>query len=286
MTLSTVQPVYRFAPSPNGYLHLGHAYSALLNFERAQKNGGRFLLRIEDIDLGRSRPEFEQAIYDDLAWLGITWEEPVLRQSEHLAFYAEAIETLDKGGLLYPCFCTRSERMQSSSLLKDPDGAPLYSGQCRHLDPRLRAEKLNANLPHVKRIDMERALKDLSPALTFEEFGLDLNARMIAAQPERWGDAVLARKDVPTSYHVSVVLDDARQGVTDVLRGADLLASTDLHRLLQALFDLPTPRYHHHDLIVDSDGDKLAKSKGSKALRNLRAEGVTPAAIRAHLGFS
>ena len=286
MTLSTVQPVYRFAPSPNGYLHLGHAYSALLNFERAQKNGGRFLLRIEDIDLGRSRPEFEQAIYDDLAWLGITWEEPVLRQSEHLAFYAEAIETLDKGGLLYPCFCTRSERMQSSSLLKDPDGAPLYSGQCRHLDPRLRAEKLNANLPHVKRIDMERALKDLSPALTFEEFGLDLNARMIAAQPERWGDAVLARKDVPTSYHVSVVLDDARQGVTDVLRGADLLASTDLHRLLQALFDLPTPRYHHHDLIVDSDGDKLAKSKGSKALRDLRAEGVTPAAIRAHLGFS
>ena len=286
MTLSTVQPVYRFAPSPNGYLHLGHAYSALLNFERAQKNGGRFLLRIEDIDLGRSRPEFEQAIYDDLAWLGITWEEPVLRQSEHLAFYAEAIETLDKGGLLYPCFCTRSERVQSGSALKDPDGAPLYSGQCRHLDPRLRAEKLNANLPHVKRIDMERALKDLSPALTFEEFGLDLNARMIAAQPERWGDAVLARKDVPTSYHVSVVLDDARQGVTDVLRGADLLASTDLHRLLQALFDLPTPRYHHHDLIVDSDGDKLAKSKGSKALRDLRAEGVTPAAIRAHLGFS
>ena len=286
MTLSTVQPVYRFAPSPNGYLHLGHAYSALLNFERAQKTGGRFLLRIEDIDLGRSRPEFEHAIYDDLAWLGITWDEPVLRQSEHLAFYAEAIETLDKGGLLYPCFCTRSERVQSGSALKDPDGAPLYSGQCRHLDPRLRAEKLNANLPHVKRIDMERALKDLSSALTFEEFGLDLNARIIAAQPERWGDAVLARKDVPTSYHVSVVLDDARQGVTDVIRGADLLASTDLHRLLQALFDLPAPRYHHHDLIVDSDGDKLAKSKGSKALRDLRAEGVTPAAIRAHLGFS
>ena len=286
MTLSTVQPVYRFAPSPNGYLHLGHAYSALLNFERAQKTGGRFLLRIEDIDLGRSRPEFEHAIYDDLAWLGITWDEPVLRQSEHLAFYAEAIETLDKGGLLYPCFCTRSERVQSGSALKDPDGAPLYSGQCRHLDPRIRAEKLNANLPHVKRIDMERALKDLSSALTFEEFGLDLNARIIAAQPERWGDAVLARKDVPTSYHVSVVLDDARQGVTDVIRGADLLASTDLHRLLQALFDLPAPRYHHHDLIVDSDGDKLAKSKGSKALRDLRAEGVTPAAIRAHLGFS
>ncbi|MEN9754541.1 MAG: hypothetical protein RLZ07_923 [Pseudomonadota bacterium] len=286
MTLSTVQPVYRFAPSPNGYLHLGHAYSALLNFERAQKTGGRFLLRIEDIDLGRSRPEFEHAIYDDLAWLGITWDEPVLRQSEHLAFYAEAIETLDKGGLLYPCFCTRSERVQSGSALKDPDGAPLYSGQCRHLDPRLRAEKLNANLPHVKRIDMERALKDLSSALTFEEFGLDLNARIIAAQPERWGDAVLARKDVPTSYHFSVVLDDARQGVTDVIRGADLLASTDLHRLLQALFDLPAPRYHHHDLIVDSDGDKLAKSKGSKALRDLRAEGVTPAAIRAHLGFS
>lgn len=286
MTLSTVQPVYRFAPSPNGYLHLGHAYSALLNFERAQKTGGRFLLRIEDIDLGRSRPEFEHAIYDDLAWLGITWDEPVLRQSEHLAFYAEAIETLDKGGLLYPCFCTRSERVQSGSALKDPDGAPLYSGQCRHLDPRLRAEKLNANLPHVKRIDMERALKDLSSALTFEEFGLDLNARIIAAQPERWGDAVLARKDVPTSYHVSVVLDDARQGVTDVIRGGDLLASTDLHRLLQALFDLPAPRYHHHDLIVDSDGDKLAKSKGSKALRDLRAEGVTPAAIRAHLGFS
>jgi glutamyl-Q tRNA(Asp) synthetase len=286
MTLSTVQPVYRFAPSPNGYLHLGHAYSALLNFERAQKTGGRFLLRIEDIDPGRSRPEFEQAIYEDLAWLGITWEEPVLRQSEHLAFYAEAIKTIDQRGLLYPCFCTRSERMLSGSALKDPDGAPLYSGQCRHLDPRLRAEKLNANLPHVKRIDMEHALKDLSSALIFEEFGSEMNARMIIAQPERWGDAVFARKDVSTSYHVSVVLDDARQGVTDVIRGSDLLASTNLHRLLQALFDLPAPRYHHHDLIVDSDGDKLAKSRGSKTLRDLRAEGVTPTEIRARLGFS
>jgi glutamyl-Q tRNA(Asp) synthetase len=286
MTLATVQPVYRFAPSPNGYLHLGHAYSALLNFERAQKTDGRFLLRIEDIDPSRSRPEFEQAIYEDLAWLGITWEEPVLRQSEHLTFYAEAIGTLHQRGLLYPCFCTRSERMKSGLALTDPDGAPLYSGQCRHLDPSLRAEKLNANLPHVKRIDMEHALRDLSSALTFEEFGLDMNARKIAAQPERWGDAVLARRDVPTSYHVSVVLDDARQGVTDVIRGADLLASTALHRLLQALFDLPTPRYHHHDLILDPDGDKLAKSKGSKALRDLRADGVTPAAIRARLGFS
>jgi glutamyl-Q tRNA(Asp) synthetase len=280
------QPVYRFAPSPNGYLHLGHAYSALLNFEHALKTGGRFLLRIEDIDPGRSRPEFEKAIYEDLAWLGITWEEPVLRQSEHLSFYAEAIETLDQRGLLYPCFCTRSERMQSGSALKDPDGAPLYSGQCRHLDPSLRAEKFNAHQPYVKRFDMERVLKDLSSALILEEFGANLNARIITAQPEQWGDAVLARKDVPTSYHVSVVLDDARQGVTDVIRGADLLASTDLHRLLQALFDLPTPRYHHHELILDVDGDKLAKSKGSKALRDLRAEGVTPAAIRARLGFS
>jgi glutamyl-Q tRNA(Asp) synthetase len=286
MTLSTVQPVYRFAPSPNGYLHLGHAYSALLNFERAQKTDGRFLLRIEDIDRGRSRPEFEHAIYEDLAWLGITWEEPVLRQSEHLAFYADAIATLDKRGLLYPCFCTRSERMQSGSALKDPDGAPLYSGQCRHFDSTLREEKLNANMPHVNRLDMERALKDLSSVLTFEEFGADMNARMLLAQPERWGDAMMARKDVPTSYHVSVVLDDARQGITDVIRGADLLASTDLHRLLQALFDLRTPRYHHHDLILDMDGDKLAKSKGSKALRDLRAEGVTPTEIRARLGFS
>lgn len=286
MTLPAVQPVYRFAPSPNGYLHLGHAYSALLNFERAQKTGGRFLLRIEDIDPGRSRPAYEQAIYEDLAWLGITWEEPVLRQSEHLVFYAEAIEMLDQRGLLYPCFCTRSERVQSGLVLKDPDGAPLYSGQCRRLDPSLRAEKLKANLPHVKRIDMERVRKDLSSLPTFEEFGTSINVRVINAQPERWGDAVLARKDVPTSYHVSVVLDDARQGVTDVIRGVDLLASTDLHSLLQALFDLPTPRYHHHDLIVDSDGDKLAKSKGSKALRDLRAEGITPAEIRTRLGFS
>ena len=286
MTHSNVQPVYRFAPSPNGYLHLGHAYSALLNFERAQKTGGRFLLRIEDIDPGRSRPEFEQAIYEDLAWLGINWEEPVLRQSDHLAFYAEAIATLDKRGLLYPCFCSRSERMRSGSALKDPDGAPLYSGQCRQLDARLRAEKLNANLPHVKRIDMARALKDVSSALTFEEFEAAKSTRLIAAQPERWGDAVLMRKDVPTSYHVSVVLDDARQGVTDVVRGVDLLASTDIHCLLQVLFDLPTPRYHHHDLILDIDGDKLAKSKGSRALRDLRAEGVTPAEIRARLGLS
>lgn len=281
-----MQPVYRFAPSPNGYLHLGHAYSALLNFERAQQTGGRFLLRIEDIDLGRSRPHFEQAIYEDLAWLGLEWEEPVLRQSEHFSFYAEAIATLESRGLLYPCFCTRSERNLEVSELKDPDGAPLYSGKCRMLDDASRAEKLNPQIAHVKRIDMKRVRDSLFSTLVFEEFGQESTGRMIAAQPERWGDAVLARKDIPTSYHVSVVLDDARQNVTDIIRGADLLAATDLHLLLQALFDLPKPRYRHHDLILDSDGDKMAKSKGSKSLRDLRAEGVTPAEIRSRLGFS
>ena len=281
-----MQPVYRFAPSPNGYLHLGHAYSALLNFERAKQSGGRFLLRIEDIDLGRSRPHFETAIYDDLAWLGLEWEDPVLRQSEHFAIYAEAIAALETQGFLYPCFCTRAERMRDAHALKDPDGAPLYSGKCRHLDATTRAEKLDAAIPHVKRIDMNHVRENFSSPLFFEEFGTSRHARLITARPERWGDAVIARKDVPTSYHLSVVLDDARQGVSDVVRGVDLLASTDLHRLLQNLLKLPTPRYHHHDLILDSEGEKLAKSKGSKALRDLRAEGVTAAEIRRHLGFS
>ena len=280
-----MQPVYRFAPSPNGYLHLGHAYSALLNFERAKQTGGRFLLRIEDIDQGRSRPHFEDAFYEDLAWLGLEWEQPVLRQSEHFSFYAEAIATLESRGFLYSCFCTRSERNLEDAELKDPDGAPLYSGKCRMLDEVSRAEKLNAQIPHVKRIDMKHVRDHLSSTLLFEEFGEGSKGQMITAQPERWGDAVIARKDVPTSYHVSVVLDDARQGVTDIIRGADLLPATDLHLLLQTLFNLPTPRYHHHELILDSDGDKLAKSKGSKALRDLRAEGVTPAEIRSRLGF-
>lgn len=291
--------VFRFAPSPNGYLHLGHAYSALLNFDLARRCGGRLLLRIEDIDTGRARPEFEAAIYEDLAWLGLDWERPVRRQSEHFVDYARALERLDARGLLYACDCKRSdiERLAAGKQgwPRDPDGSPLYPGTCRS-KPRRAAREVLAKGGVALRLDMRRAstLAGQGPSgqgLAWREFGADSPSTrgsiaddpqetMIAADPAEWGDVVLARKDTPASYHIAVVVDDALQGVTDVVRGKDLFEATSLHRLLQRLLDLPAPNYRHHGLVLDEKGEKLAKSVASTALRALRAEGWTPADVR------
>ena len=276
--------VFRFAPSPNGFLHLGHAYSALLNFELARESGGRFLLRIEDIDLARAKPEYEAAIFEDLAWLGLDWERPVRRQSEHFADYAAALERLDAMGFLYPCVCTRGEiaKAAGENFPRDPDGAPLYPGTCRGA-PRGRSREFLQAGGVALRLDTAKALELLGSeagTLSWREHA----EGEIAAKPDRWGDVVLARKDTPTSYHLAVVVDDALQGVTDVVRGADLKPATGLHRLLQRLLGLPAPTYRHHALLLCAEGEKLAKSRSSKTLRDLRAEGLTAAAIRAAAG--
>ncbi len=275
--------VFRFAPSPNGFLHLGHAYSALLNFELAQDCGGRFLLRIEDIDVGRARPEFEAAIYEDLAWLGLEWERPVRRQSEHFDDYAKALERLDALGLLFACTCTRGDiaRHAPKDGPRDPDGAPLYPGTCRD-KPRLPVRDVLRQGGVAVRLDMDKALALAPPDLAWREFGVG----EVPAHPESWGDVVLARKDTPASYHLAVVVDDALQGVTDVVRGKDLFWATGLHRLLQQLLGLPAPDYRHHELLLDAQGEKLSKSRLSKTLRDLRAEGVTPEQARAMAGFA
>lgn len=290
-------PVLRFAPSPNGFLHLGHAYSALLNASLARRLGGRFLLRIEDIDPTRCRPAFEEAIYEDLAWLGLTWEEPVRRQSQHMDDYGAALAKLREMGLLYPCYASRQEiraavaereRAEGRPWPRDPDGAPLYPGLARQLPAQEIARRLASGEPHALRLDMTAALQRVGAAgreLSFVAFDPDGSERRVVANPARWGDVVLARKEVPTSYHLSVVVDDALQGVTHVVRGQDLAAATDVHRLLQALLDLPVPRYHHHPLIADETGLKLAKSRGSPALRDLRAAGIGADEIRRRLGF-
>jgi len=277
---ATERRVFRFAPSPNGFLHLGHAYSALLNFELARQSGGRFLLRIEDIDLARARPEYEAAIYEDLAWLGLDWERPVRRQSEHFADYAAALERLDALGLLYPCACTRGEiaKAAGENPPRDPEGAPLYPGTCRG-KPRGHLREILSVGGVALRLDMAKALElpgAEAAALSWREHG----EGEVAARPERWGDVVLARKDTPASYHLAVVVDDALQGVTDVVRGADLKLATGLHRLLQRLLGLPAPSYRHHDLLLCGEGEKLAKSKASPCLRDLRAQGVSAAAVR------
>ncbi|MFE1598039.1 tRNA glutamyl-Q(34) synthetase GluQRS [Methylobacterium sp. ID0610] len=277
-------PVFRFAPSPNGRLHLGHAYSALLNADFADRMQGRLLLRIEDIDTTRCRPALMAAMRDDLAWLGLAFPEPVRRQSAHFADYAAALDALRERGLVYPCFCTR-KAIAAASRARDPDGAPLYPGTCRDLSPAEAAVRIAAGEPHAWRLAMDRARAACPGPLTVESFDAAGAFTTRLAEPERWGDAVLARKDVPTSYHLAVVHDDAAQGVTHVVRGRDLDAATDLHRLLQALLGLPAPRYHHHALLLDEGGDKLAKSRGSEPLAALRARGVTAADLRARLGF-
>jgi glutamyl-Q tRNA(Asp) synthetase len=282
-------PILRFAPSPNGRLHLGHAYSALLNADLAQRMGGLCRLRIEDIDPVRSRPELVAAIVADLAWLGLTYPEPVRHQSRHLDSYRATLQGLIDRGFAYPCFCSRGQiRARAAAIADnphDPDGAPLYSGTCRGLDPGIRAERLARGEPHTWRVDMAAALNCADDSLGYEAFdGAEM--RWIAADPGRWGDAVIARRDVPTSYHLAVVHDDAEEGITLVVRGRDLEAATDLHVLLQRLLGLPTPRYHHHALILDPAGEKLAKSRGSQSLADLRAAGVIPEQIRARLGFA
>lgn len=283
------QPVFRFAPSPNGYLHLGHAYSALLNFDMARKSGGRFLLRMEDIDIERCKPEYEQAIYEDLAWLGISWEEPVRRQSENFGDYELALDRLADRRLIFPCFCSRNDIKSAISTVQnwplDPDGSPLYPGTCKHLSDQEKARK-SAGRYAAYRIDMAQALSEVGMFLGWREFGGGEVPQDVNAEPSVWGDAVVARRDIPTSYHIAVVVDDALQGVTDIVRGRDLFAATSIHRLLQALLDLPAPNYHHHKLFRDDEGKKLSKSQQSVSIRDFRAEGVSPAAIREHLGFA
>jgi glutamyl-Q tRNA(Asp) synthetase len=285
--------VFRFAPSPNGYLHLGHAYSALLNFDLAGQTGGRFLLRIEDIDATRCKPEFESAIYQDLVWLGIAWEAPVRRQSEHLAHYRAALENLSAQGLLYPSFESRAEiarlvaqREANGPWPRDPDGAPHYPGSARLLSPDERAQLLESDAPCALRLDMAAACARAG-GLGWIELGEgpDEETGPVAARPQAWGDVILARKETPTSYHLSVVTDDALQGVTEVVRGQDLFWSTSLHRLLQRLLGLPQPAYRHHRLLRDDAGQKLAKSTASTGLRELRAEGAKPADIRRLIGL-
>ncbi len=290
MTESASQPVFRFAPSPNGYLHIGHAWSALYNQRLARESGGRFLLRIEDIDAGRCRREYDDAIREDLAWLGVTWEEPVRRQSEHFDDYARALRTLRDRGVAYPCFCSRAEVARAAAAVpdapRDPDGAPLYPGTCRGLDRSEIERRLASGREPALRLDLAAALALIGRGLSWREFGEDAAGRVVAAEPGLWGDAVIGRRDTPASYHIAVVVDDALQGVTDVARGRDLFHATGLHRLLQELLGLPAPRYRHHALLLDEAGAKLSKSARSKSLRALRAEGAGAAEVRARLGFS
>ena len=275
--------VTRFAPSPNGFLHLGHAFSALTAFDAARAADGRFLLRIEDVDVARARPELEAAIYEDLAWLGIEWETPARRQSEHLGDYAGALDRLDARGLLYPCFCTRNEIENALTAPHGPEGA-IYPGTCRTASADARAAQRASGRPFARRLDLAHALAAAGP-LDFIESGhrIAVDAARLAAEI---GDAVLARKDVPASYHVAVVHDDALQGVTHVIRGDDLAFATPLHRLLQRLLDLPTPEYRHHRLVTDATGKRFAKRDGAATLQALRTTGVTPEEIRARIGLA
>ncbi len=339
-------PVFRFAPSPNGDLHLGHALSALLNFDMARAVGGRLLLRIEDIDRARCRPEFETAIYEDLAWLGLSWERPVRRQSENLAAYRSALDKLKAQGLLFAGFESRSEiarlvaeHERNAAWPRDPDGAPLYPGQAKSLPADERDRRVAAGEPFALRLDMAKAIANIDlPAaasitsplvgeagaqsapgggsgnelritrlpgpppqggrerkpvtedraqLTWTEtgFGPSGETGTISALPQAWGDVVLARKEMMTSYHLAVVVDDALQGVTHVVRGQDLFWSTSVHCLLQALLGLAAPVYHHHRLVLDEDGRKLSKSTRATALRALREAGAAPGDIRRMLGL-
>jgi len=274
----------RFAPSPTGRLHLGHAFAALFAAQAARAAGGRFLLRLEDIDQARCRPAFADAILEDLAWLGLDWDGPVRRQSEHFADYRTALDLLAARALLYPCFCTRKdikdEIARAGHAPHGPDGA-LYPGICRGLARPEAARRLAAGEPYALRLDMARALDAVGAPLEFT----DREAGRVIADPAQFGDVVLARKDVPTSYHLAVTVDDALQHVTLVTRGRDLLAATHVHRLLQALLALPVPDYHHHRLLIDATGLRLAKRADAASLATLRAAGADPAALRAQLGF-
>ena len=274
----------RFAPSPTGYLHRGHAFSALTAYEKARELGARFVLRIEDIDFTRCRPEFEAAIYDDLAWLGLRWEQRVLRQSEHIADYLVALERLRTAGLVYRCFATRREIAEA--MLSAPHGAPEgYRGTALPAD--VEAARLAAGDPFAWRLDLAAALTAGGP-LSFVEAGEGPEGQRgeIVVDAARAGDIVLARKDVGVAYHLAVVVDDARQDITEVVRGEDLFEATHVQRLLQARLGLPAPQYRHHRLLLGADGRRLAKRDGAETLQALRERGVSAAQLRAELGFS
>ncbi|WP_421693025.1 tRNA glutamyl-Q(34) synthetase GluQRS [Aestuariivirga sp.] len=259
------RPIFRFAPSPNGHLHLGHAFSALLNARMAAEVAGRFLVRIEDTDETRSRQELVTAIFEDLTWLGLQWEQPVRIQSEHFPEYQSNLHRLWNMGAVYPCFCSRKEALGKALPIQDPDGQPHYGGTCRLLSPAEVNGRILRGDTHGWRIDMERAGDDAAAI---------------------WGDTMIAKRHVGSSYHIAVVTDDALQGITHVVRGMDIEPSTALHKLLQRLLGLPTPHYHHHELIRDAAGNKLSKSLASTSLRELRQKGTTAGDIRERLGFS
>ena len=288
-------PVFRFAPSPNGELHLGHALSAILNSEWAARAGGRFLLRIEDIDLERCTPEYEQGIYDDLAWLGIDWEKPARRQSQHFAEYKTVLDLLIREELVYPSFMSRSEirafiseaETPKKPWPRDPDGVPLYPGADREMSARERRRRVASGTPYAWRLDVAAALARVSQPLSWTEFTEEFGTttHTIDARPAQWGDVVLARRDVPTSYHLSVVIDDAAQDVSHVVRGRDLFAATSIQRLLQELLGYPAPAYFHHQLVEGPDGRKLSKSENDTGLQRLRESGAAPADIRRLVGL-
>jgi glutamyl-Q tRNA(Asp) synthetase len=275
MTLTT-----RFAPSPTGFLHLGHAFAALTAWRRAREAGGRFLLRLEDIDPGRCRPDFAEAVQPDLVWLGIDWDGPIRVQSAHLAEYRAMLKGLAARGLLYPCFCTRKDIAAATSAPQGADG-PVYPGTCRLLSPADRAAWIASGAQFALRLDVARAMEAVAGPLHFEEEGRG----SIACDPARFGDVVLGRKDTPASYHLCVAHDDALQGVTLVTRGEDLLPATHLHRLLQALMGWPAPRYAHHQLLTDATGRRLAKRDSATTLRDMRARGVKPAEVKRMMGM-
>ncbi|TXL70825.1 tRNA glutamyl-Q(34) synthetase GluQRS [Vineibacter terrae] len=275
--------ITRFAPSPTGYLHLGHAFSALTAWHRARDAGGRFLLRIEDIDIRRCKPEFEAAILDDLAWLGLDWDGDVRRQSDHFADYGAALDRLQDMGVVYPCFCTRAdiarEIAAAQSAPHGPDG-PLYPGTCRGLAPAERRARVKAGAEFALRLDCAKAADRAGPYRFFEE-----GSGWIDGEPGLHGDVVIARKDTPTSYHLAVTVDDHLQGVTLVSRGIDLLPATHVHGLLQRLLGYETPRYAHHRLLTDAQGRRFAKRDQSLTLRALREAGAATADVRKRAGF-
>jgi glutamyl-Q tRNA(Asp) synthetase len=277
--------VTRFAPSSTGLLHLGHAYAALFAFEEARKGNGRFLIRMEDIDLTRVRPEYEAAIYEDMCWLEMTWEEPVRRQSEHFDDYRSALAKLEGLGVLYPCFCTRREIQdeiaRAGAAPHGPEG-PVYPGTCRKLSADEIAERKAAGRDYAMRLDLEKSLTLAGRDLVWE----DLAHGRFVADPTPLGDVVLARKETPTSYHLAVVVDDAAQDITLVTRGEDLLSATHLHRVLQQLLGLPVPQWKHHKLITDEHGKRLAKRDNARALRTLREQGWTAEKVKDLLGFA
>lgn len=282
------RPVFRFAPSPNGELHLGHAYSALLNQELARESGGRLLLRMEDIDTARCTPLLERQMIEDLHWLGVEWDGPVRRQSEHFADYRAVIDTLASEGLAYKAFMSRAQirrfveayEDEDADWPRDPDGAPLYPG-----GPD---EEGDSDSSYLLRLDMRKAVARVGTSLTWDEEGAGPRGETgeVSADPAAWGDIVIARRDTPTSYNISVVIDDALQGVTHVVRGRDLFYATSIHVLLQELLGLSRPVYFHHDLVLGPDGMKLSKSNRDTSLRALRAAGATAGDIRKMVGLA